>query len=295
RPARGPRLPAAPLHPHARSVRGLRARALERRPVAAHGGVSGRRGADRGRGRPRARPRAARTGQGRADLRRAGERSARSDTGGCACRRRDRHHGSRIDRQRAGMAARPARRGESAMNMAEDALATLRGRWLADEPMSRHVSWRAGGAARRAYVPADVDDLAAMLRALPRTEPVLFVGLGSNLLVRDGGYRGTVVLTHPVLGGMRAEGNVVHAGAGVASPKVARFAALNRLGGAEFLAGIPGTVGGALAMNAGCYGGETWQFVHEVVVLDRDGVLRRRARADYEVGYRHVALRRAPQ
>ncbi len=179
------------------------------------------------------------------------------------------------------------------MNMA-DAPITLRGRWLLDEPMSRHVSWRAGGVARRAYVPADVDDLAAMLRTLPRTEPVLFVGLGSNLLVRDAGFRGTVVLTHPVLGGLRAEGSFVYAGAGIASPKVARFAALHRLAGAEFLAGIPGTVGGALAMNAGCYGGETWQFVHEVTVLGRDGVLRRRTRDEYEVGYRHAALRHAP-
>ena len=91
------------------------------------------------------------------------------------------------------------------MNMAESILQTLRGRWLMDEPMARHVSWRAGGRARRAYVAADLADLAAMLRAIPRTEPVLFVGLGSNLLVRDGGYPGTVVFTHGVLGDIRAD------------------------------------------------------------------------------------------
>jgi UDP-N-acetylmuramate dehydrogenase len=180
------------------------------------------------------------------------------------------------------------------MNMAEDTLANLRGQWFCDEPMSRHVSWRAGGRARRAYVPADVDDLAAMVGALPRTEPMLFVGLGSNLLVRDGGYRGTVVLTHGVLSLVQAEGQAIHAAAGVASPKVARFAAMHDLAGAEFLAGIPGTIGGALAMNAGCYGAETWQFVREVKVLGRDGIVRRRARDEYEIGYRHVALRASP-
>jgi UDP-N-acetylmuramate dehydrogenase len=179
------------------------------------------------------------------------------------------------------------------MNMAENVLANLRGRWLADEPMSRHVSWRAGGRARRVYVPADLDDLSAMISAMSHAEPIMFVGLGSNLLVRDGGYRGTVVLTHGVLNAVRCEGPVVHAGAGVASPKVARFAAVHDLAGAEFLAGIPGTVGGALAMNAGCYGAETWQWVREVTVLGRDGVLRQRARHEYEIGYRHVALRAA--
>ena len=180
------------------------------------------------------------------------------------------------------------------MNMAEDTLANLRGRWLSDEPMSRHVSWRAGGKARRVYVPADLADLAAMMKALPRTEPMMFVGLGSNLLVRDGGYPGTVVLTHGVLNEVRADGQAIHAAAGVPSPKVARFAAVHDLAGAEFLAGIPGTIGGALAMNAGCYGAETWQFVREVSVLGRDGKVRRRARNDYQIGYRHVALRANP-
>ncbi|MCC7083112.1 MAG: UDP-N-acetylmuramate dehydrogenase [Burkholderiales bacterium] len=180
------------------------------------------------------------------------------------------------------------------MNMAEPVLANLRGRWLTDEPMSRHVSWRAGGRAQRAYVPADLDDLAAMVRVMPRAEAMLFVGLGSNLLVRDGGYRGTVVLTHGVLNDVRLEGHAIHAGAGVASPKVARFAATHQLTGAEFLAGIPGTIGGALAMNAGCYGAETWQFVREACVLGRDGVVRRRARDAYEIGYRRVALRELP-
>jgi UDP-N-acetylmuramate dehydrogenase len=117
-------------------------------------------------------------------------------------------------------------------------------------------------------------------------------GLGSNLLVRDGGLRGTVIFTHWALRGLRLAGpDRVHADAGVASPKVARFAAVNELAGAEFLAGIPGTVGGALAMNAGCYGGETWRIVADVTTVDRSGTVRTRAPDDYEVGYRHVRLK----
>jgi UDP-N-acetylmuramate dehydrogenase len=178
------------------------------------------------------------------------------------------------------------------MNMAESALLRLRGRWLDEEPMARHVSWRAGGPARRAYVPADLADLAALLPALPAAEPVMFVGLGSNLLVRDAGFAGTVVFTHNVLNALHvvADG-VIEAGAGVASPKVARFAANQGLAGAEFLAGIPGTIGGALAMNAGCYGSETWRVLRAVTVLGRDGVIVRRSASDYEVGYRWVRLR----
>jgi UDP-N-acetylmuramate dehydrogenase len=184
------------------------------------------------------------------------------------------------------------------MNMAELptavlASAPLRGSLRANEPMARHVSWRVGGAAARAYVAADLEDLCAFLRALPADEPVLFCGLGSNLLVRDGGFRGTVVLTHTSHGETRLEDGLVYAQAGVASPKVARFAATHGFEGAEFLAGVPGTIGGALAMNAGCYGAETWQFVERVQVMTHGGELRERTPADYEVGYRHVALHAA--
>jgi len=155
----------------------------------------------------------------------------------------------------------------------------LRGELRFNEPMARHVSWRAGGAAARAYFPADLDDLAAFLRATRIDEPLLFVGLGSNLLVRDGGFDGTVVFLHAVLGRLTFAGGLVYAEAGVA--------------GAEFLAGIPGTVGGALAMNAGCHGGETWGIVERVLMLDRNGALRERTAADFEIGYRHVGLRDA--
>jgi UDP-N-acetylmuramate dehydrogenase len=182
------------------------------------------------------------------------------------------------------------------MNMADlDTSNTdrLRGELRRDEPMARHVSWRAGGVASTTYAPADLADLQCFLRTLPAGEPVFMVGLGSNLLVRDGGLRGTVVFTHRALGRLRLVvqtpgGADIHVEAGVASPKVARFAAVGGLAGAEFLAGVPGTLGGALAMNAGCYGGETWNVVKSVVTVDRRGTLHERTPADYVIGYRTV-------
>jgi UDP-N-acetylmuramate dehydrogenase len=155
--------------------------------------------------------------------------------------------------------------------------------------MGRHVTWRTGGSADRFYVPADLDDLAAFLRQLPPQEPLLFVGLGSNLLVRDGGWRGTAVLMHAASRRPEMRERLIYAEAGVASPKVARFAALHDLEGAEFLAGVPGTVGGALAMNAGCYGGETWDIVERVATIDRQGRIVERGRDEYDIGYRHCA------
>jgi UDP-N-acetylmuramate dehydrogenase len=180
------------------------------------------------------------------------------------------------------------------MNMADlftSGIGRLRGRLLVGETMARHVSWRAGGVADRAYIPADLEDLAAFMRQLAPGEPVCFAGLGSNLLVRDGGYRGTVVLMHSSHASMGRRGEWVEASAGGACPKLARFAAVHDLEGAEFLAGIPGTVGGALAMNAGCHGSETWEFVREATTIDRAGALHRRVPADFEIAYRHVVLR----
>jgi UDP-N-acetylmuramate dehydrogenase len=169
----------------------------------------------------------------------------------------------------------------------------LHGELRRDEPMSRHVSWRAGGKADRFYVPEDMEDLATFLRQLPPDEPVLFVGLGSNLLVRDGGWRGTVVMTHAAARRPRMDAGLIYAEAGVASPKVARFAAMHDLEGAEFLAGVPGSVGGALAMNAGCYGGETWDIVERVATIDRSGNLVERGKEAFEIGYRHCSPRPA--
>ena len=180
------------------------------------------------------------------------------------------------------------------------ATVVLRGELRVNESMARHVSWRAGGAVDRAYLPVDLDDLAVFLRTLAHDEPVLFVGLGSNLLVRDGGLRGTVVFTHWALRDIAvvsatADAGEIAAGAGIASPKVARFAAMHDLVGAEFLAGIPGTIGGALAMNAGCYGGETWNIVRKVRTICRAGRIHERAPGHYRIGYRSVALAETPQ
>ena len=168
----------------------------------------------------------------------------------------------------------------------------LRGTLRCGVDMRRHTSWRAGGSVERMYQPADIDDLAAFLRTLPAQEPLVAVGLGSNLLVRDGGLRGTVLLLHGALGEFHLEADgLIYSQAGVPGAKLARFAALHKLGGAEFFAGIPGTLGGMLAMNAGCYGSETWDVVVRVQVLDRGGALYERTAADYEIGYRHVVKR----
>lgn len=167
----------------------------------------------------------------------------------------------------------------------------LRGTLRLNEPMSRRVSWRAGGRAARCYLPADLYDLAAFLGSLPSDEPVCMVGLGSNLLVRDRGFNGTVILTHGARPAIRLDSGCVYAEVGVPSPKVARFAANQGLEAAEFLAGIPGTVGGALAMNAGCYGSETWEVVARVLTVDRHGEIRERLPTEFETGYRHCALK----
>jgi UDP-N-acetylmuramate dehydrogenase len=164
-----------------------------------------------------------------------------------------------------------------------------RGKLLTDEPMVRHTSWRVGGPADRLYLPADLDDLGLFLKTLPPGEPLYWVGLGSNLLVRDGGLRGTVIMTSGALSGLGTLGEeALRAEAGVACAKAARYSVSHGLVGAEFLAGIPGTVGGALAMNAGAFGGETWNIVHSVETIDRSGTVRTRPLSDYRVSYRHV-------
>jgi len=180
------------------------------------------------------------------------------------------------------------------MNMADSKHISnllLRGTLRHKVDMSRYVSWRAGGVAERMYQPADIEDLRMFLCDLPPDEPVYVLGLGSNLLVRDGGLCGTVLLLHGVLSELRIEEDgAVYAEAGVPGAKLARFAALNNRSGAEFFAGIPGTVGGMLAMNAGCYGSQTWEKVSNVMTVNRRGEINIRNAADYEIGYRQVAL-----
>ena len=157
------------------------------------------------------------------------------------------------------------------------------------EPMSRHTSWRVGGPADRFYTPASIGELSRVLSSLPDDEPICWVGLGSNLLVRDGGVRGTVIATHGFLGRIeQLDDNHVRAESGVPCAKLAKRSAAWGLGCAEFFAGIPGTVGGALAMNAGAFGGETWRHVTSVEVIDRHGERRRRQPGDYQIGYRSV-------
>lgn len=159
---------------------------------------------------------------------------------------------------------------------------------LHHEPLTRYTSWRVGGEADQLVLADNVEQLQHFLQQLPANEPLTFIGLGSNLLVRDGGVRGTVVVMHQALQQLEMQGERVYADAGVTCAKLARFTASHDRAGAEFMAGIPGTVGGALAMNAGCYGGETWQWVDQVKTIHRSGAVQVRDRAEYQPLYRHV-------
>jgi UDP-N-acetylmuramate dehydrogenase len=162
-------------------------------------------------------------------------------------------------------------------------------RVLHDEPMAKHTSWHVGGPADVFFTPRDVMDLAAFMRQLPPVVPLFWIGLGSNLLVRDGGIRGAVISTHGALGALeRSSATRIQAEAGVPCARIARQCVKWGLGPAEFFAGIPGTLGGALAMNAGAWGNATWNHVVEVDVLDRRGTRHTRQAADYDIGYRKV-------
>lgn len=158
-----------------------------------------------------------------------------------------------------------------------------------NEPMSRHTSWHVGGPADVFFTPLDVTDLIMFLQSLAPATSIMWIGLGSNLLVRDGGIRGAVIDTHGVFDELeRVSETEVWCGAGVACAKLAKQCIKWGLGPAEFFAGIPGTLGGALAMNAGAFGGETWNHVRGVATLDRFGVRRERPASDYQASYRHV-------
>jgi UDP-N-acetylmuramate dehydrogenase len=166
-----------------------------------------------------------------------------------------------------------------------------RGMVMLDEPLAHHTSWRVGGPARCYFEPADRDDLVAFMRALPPPEPLLWLGLGSNLLVRDGGWPGTVISLHGALDGLTATGeDEIYAEAGVHCARLAKYAQQHKRAGLGFMAGIPGTVGGALAMNAGAWGGETWPHVVAAEVLFRDGRTAWLGPADFHVAYRHVEM-----
>ena len=160
---------------------------------------------------------------------------------------------------------------------------------LRDEPMSKHTSWRLGGPADAYFKPASLDELVGFMVGLDEDMPVYFAGLGSNLLVRDGGIRGVVINPGKALSDVeRIESAGVQAGAGVACTIFARRCATWGLGPSDFFAGIPGTIGGALKMNAGAFGGETWDSVTEVDTIDRSATIRTRPKSDFGITYRHV-------
>ncbi|VAW55475.1 UDP-N-acetylenolpyruvoylglucosamine reductase [hydrothermal vent metagenome] len=158
-----------------------------------------------------------------------------------------------------------------------------------NEPMSRHTSWRTGGVAKQYVEAVSLNALASFITTLPVDEKLLWMGLGSNTLVRDGGFNGTVIATQGVISQLEMlDETTVYVGAGVASAKLARFCSKNGLQGAEFFAGIPGLVGGALAMNAGAFGGETWPLVTEVETINRQGEVQTRLASEFSFSYRYV-------
>lgn len=169
---------------------------------------------------------------------------------------------------------------------------SLRGDLRFDEPMAGHTSWRVGGPADLFFQPADLADVEAFLgRYLNGDQDLVWVGLGSNVLVRDGGIRGAVICTAKVLNDIQLlDEQTIWAEAGLSCAKLARFCAAHNLSGGEFFTGIPGTLGGALAMNAGAWGGETWDWVVEVETIDRAGIRRMRDKSAFEIGYRSVVL-----
>jgi UDP-N-acetylmuramate dehydrogenase len=161
---------------------------------------------------------------------------------------------------------------------------------LINESLARYTSWRVGGKADRLFIAENLDELQAFIQTVDNAEPIEFIGLGSNLLVRDGGVRGTVIVMHQALSELRMDGKYIYAEAGVTCGKLARFCANQSKQGAEFMAGIPGTVGGALAMNAGCYGTETWNIVHQVLTINRQGLTHVRNGSEFIPSYRHVEM-----
>lgn len=178
------------------------------------------------------------------------------------------------------------------MNVAYDqhSASSVRGKMCFEEPMATHTSWRCGGTAARFFEPADRQDLVNYLCDVGSETEILWLGLGSNMLVRDGGLRQTVIATSPGLTRLTwIDEQVVYAESGVTCAKLAREAAAHDRAGLEFLAGIPGTVGGALRMNAGALGGEIWSFVETVETIEPGGQIQTMAASAYMPGYRNVA------
>jgi UDP-N-acetylmuramate dehydrogenase len=167
--------------------------------------------------------------------------------------------------------------------------ADFNGRVRYDEPMSSHTSWHAGGPADVLFAPRDIDDLSAFLRALPADVALFWVGLGSNLLVREGGIRGVVIATPGAFTRIeRRSENRIYCEASVPCARIARLCVNWGLTQGEWFGGIPGTLGGALAMNAGAFGGETWRHVLSIESIDRRARRRTRAASEFRASYRHI-------
>lgn len=164
------------------------------------------------------------------------------------------------------------------------------GTLLENEPLKEYSSWKAGGHAKQLYKPLNREDLSRFLKQLPANEPLLWLGLGSNTLIRDGGFPGTVIATQGALTSLEQTNPLfIKAEVGVSCASLARFSARHELAGIEFMAGIPGTVGGALRMNAGCYNGQTWDHILEVECINRQGEIVIRKPTDFSIAYRYVA------
>lgn len=165
----------------------------------------------------------------------------------------------------------------------------FKGELQQNAPLSQYTSWRVGGPAQYLYVPTDLADLSSFLKALPPAMPLTWLGLGSNTLVRDQGVAGVVIITQGALHQLSHPApSIIRAEAGVATAQAARYAARKGFAGLQFMAGIPGTIGGALAMNAGCFGGETWGVISAVEMMNRSGEIKRRPVSDFKIGYRQV-------
>ena len=164
---------------------------------------------------------------------------------------------------------------------------------LMQHPLNRYTTWRTGGPGEVVLIPESIDDIQTTLQFLPEDYPVTWLGLGSNVLIQDEGIAGLVIVTQgsclnhiEVDVGASGDSPIIYAQAGVPCGQLARWVARNDKAGLEFLAGIPGTVGGALAMNAGCYGGETWDSIIQVETIDRLGARHIRQKNEFEIAYR---------
>jgi UDP-N-acetylmuramate dehydrogenase len=166
----------------------------------------------------------------------------------------------------------------------------LRGRLLANQPLADLTWFRVGGPAQVLFMPEDEGDLSYFLRELPPEIPVTTIGLGSNLIVRDGGVPGVVVRLGRGFGEVAVDGTTIRAGAAVPDVKVARAAQEAGIAGLSFLRGIPGGIGGALRMNGGAYGGETKDVLVEARGVDRTGNVRTYSNVEMHFSYRHCGV-----